>query len=143
MVNNKIALYAGSFDPFHQGHSSIVDKATQLFDKIYIVITWNPDKDNLDRIDQNYAYISKLYQDNPQVYVIANKNKLTAHLAQELGVKWLIRGARNDLDYNYELELACGNKSLNHELETVLILPDCNKVQYQSRLLRHKEKFNV
>ncbi|MFV8401481.1 pantetheine-phosphate adenylyltransferase [Mycoplasma sp. 005V] len=143
MQNNKSALYAGSFDPFHPGHQAVVEKALQLFETLYLVVTWNPDKDNKERVEANYTALCNLYANKPEVIVLQNTTQLTAHLAQELNVKWLIRSARNNTDYNYELELAYGNKSLNPELETILIVPDCDTVQYQSRLIRHKEKFNV
>ncbi|MFV8470361.1 pantetheine-phosphate adenylyltransferase [Mycoplasma sp. 654] len=143
MQNNKFALYAGSFDPFHQGHQAIVKKSLQLFDSIYLVVTWNPDKNNYDQVETNYQIIKDLYRDDSRVIVLQNKTKLTAQLAKELGVKWLIRSARSNSDYHYELELACGNKELNPELETILIVPDCNDIKYQSTLIRHKEKFNV
>ncbi|MFV8471666.1 pantetheine-phosphate adenylyltransferase [Mycoplasma sp. B6188] len=143
MLNNKTALYAGSFDPFHPGHQAIVTKALQLFDLLYLVVTWNPDKDNCSQVSKNYQIITDLYQNEPRIIVLQNTTKLTAHLAKELGVQWLIRSARNNSDYGYELELACGNKELNPELETILIVPDCQDIKYQSRLIRHKEKFNV
>lgn len=38
------ALYAGSFDPFTNGHLSIVEKAVELFDEVVIAIAHNPDK---------------------------------------------------------------------------------------------------
>ncbi|SJZ46348.1 pantetheine-phosphate adenylyltransferase [Mycoplasmopsis verecunda] len=142
MQNKKIALYAGSFDPFHKGHEVIVQKALKLFDELYIVVTWNPDKDNKQQIENNYLALQEFYKDNNVIKVLKNNNKMTADLCKDLNIKWLVRSARNNNDYNYELELACGNKSLNHELETVLILPNCEDINYESRLIRHKEKIN-
>ncbi|WLP85465.1 pantetheine-phosphate adenylyltransferase [Mycoplasma seminis] len=142
-MQNKIALFAGSFNPFHLGHQSIVQKGLKLFDEIYIVVTYNPEKDNLSSMQENYAYIKQLYANEPNIHVDMNQNQLTAQYARDKGIKWLLRSARNDVDFNYELQLACGNKELNNELETVLILPDCSNISYQSRLIRQKEKYNV
>ena len=41
----KKAIYAGSFDPFHNGHLDIVKKASKLFDEVYVVIAKNPKKE--------------------------------------------------------------------------------------------------
>lgn len=37
----KTALYAGSFDPFTNGHLEVVEKALKVFDKIVILVANN------------------------------------------------------------------------------------------------------
>ena len=40
----EIGFYAGSFDPFTNGHLHVVEKSAKLFDKVIIGIGVNPDK---------------------------------------------------------------------------------------------------
>ncbi|PAK21491.1 pantetheine-phosphate adenylyltransferase [Mycoplasmopsis agassizii] len=137
----KIAIFPGSFNPFHRGHFLILKKALKLFDFIYVVITQNPDKTNSDYFDQAQKNIKKLITDQnlENVKVLINKNKFTAHLAKELGATFLIRSARNVIDYNYETELAAGNKMLNNDLETIIIFPDFEGITFSSTLERHQK----
>ena len=44
-VNNKIAIFPGTFDPFTLGHHDIVTRGLKIFDKIFISIGNNPKKD--------------------------------------------------------------------------------------------------
>jgi pantetheine-phosphate adenylyltransferase len=46
MVNKKVALFPGSFDPFTKGHEDIVLRGLQMFDKIVIAIGYNSQKSN-------------------------------------------------------------------------------------------------
>ncbi|WP_029512930.1 pantetheine-phosphate adenylyltransferase [Mycoplasmopsis iners] len=136
----KIGIYPGSFDPLHEGHLAIIKKALSLLDKLYVVVTYNPDKDNLSFINERFQKVSKALKNEDKIVVLLNKNKLTADLAKEIEAKFLIRSARNNLDYQYELELAAANKSLNSSLETILIFPNYKDINYSSTLERHLKK---
>ena len=43
-MTNAIALYAGSFDPYTNGHHDIVRKAAALFDEVVVMIAVNTGK---------------------------------------------------------------------------------------------------
>ncbi len=43
-MQDKIAVYAGSFDPVTKGHLHIIEEAYKLFDTLYVAIGVNPDK---------------------------------------------------------------------------------------------------
>ncbi|WP_027334914.1 pantetheine-phosphate adenylyltransferase [Mycoplasmopsis felifaucium] len=139
-MSKKVALYPGSFDPFHLGHLSVLKKALRIFDEIHVVVSINPDKENLDNIDERYLNVKNELKNFKNVFVSINKDDLTANIAKKNGANFIIRSARNDIDYNYELQLAAGNNLLNPELETVLIVPDYDKIEYSSTLVRHMEK---
>ncbi|MGV2393786.1 UNVERIFIED_CONTAM: pantetheine-phosphate adenylyltransferase [Campylobacter lari] len=136
----KKAIYAGSFDPIHQGHLAIIDKSLLLFDFIYVIVSVNPDKNNLDNIDVRTQDVKNVLKNYKNVVVIQNKDDLIANLAKDLDVHFLIRSARNQSDYEYELVVAAANHSLNHDLETILILPDYKNIEYSSTLIRHRKK---
>ncbi|WP_406617071.1 pantetheine-phosphate adenylyltransferase [Mycoplasmopsis adleri] len=143
MKQNKIAIYPGSFDPLHDGHISVLEKGLLLFDKIIMVVSINPDKDNLEGIEQRYQEAKAKLSKYPNVEVILNKNDLIANIAKQYHANFIIRSARNTTDYAYELELAAGNHALNNKLETILILPNYDMIDYSSTLIRHKEKLGL
>lgn len=136
----KKAIFAGSFDPIHEGHLSIIKKSLKLFDWVFVVVSFNPEK----KSNTSFEKRSKLVQEHvaglKRISVIINKDEMTAHLAKKLDAKWLIRSGRNNIDYQYELEIAAGCNHLNHELETVLIIPDYKNIDFASRLIKQTKK---
>jgi pantetheine-phosphate adenylyltransferase len=134
----KIAIYPGSFNPFHEGHKSIVEKALKLFDLIYVVITKNPDKIAVNNFELNKEIIQK-YFDSKKVIVIINDNQLTGVLANELGSFFLIRSSRSNLDFEYELNLANANNFINNNLETIFLFPKYDHRDVSSTIIRHKK----
>ena len=45
----KIAVFAGSFDPFTLGHLDIVKRAAALFDELYVLLAVNASKKNTNK----------------------------------------------------------------------------------------------
>ncbi|WP_033161390.1 pantetheine-phosphate adenylyltransferase [[Mycoplasma] collis] len=139
----KKALYAGSFAPFHEGHLSILKKALKIFDYVYLVITINPDKEIDFDFNERKKIAQTFIKNLKNVKIIVNSNDLTVNLAKKLNVNWLIRSARNQMDFDYELDLAVSNKLENHEIETILLVPDSENINKSSTLERHKNKLKI
>ncbi|WP_027332891.1 pantetheine-phosphate adenylyltransferase [Mycoplasmopsis gallinarum] len=133
----KVAIYPGSFDPLHKGHISVIQKALKLFDKLIVVVSINPDKDNLINIEERYQTIKNQLASFKNVEVLLNRNQLIGELSKDLNVQFLVRSARNQIDYDYELDLASGHHTINPDLETILIIPDYEMLGVSSTLERH------
>ncbi|TQC54154.1 pantetheine-phosphate adenylyltransferase [Mycoplasmopsis mucosicanis] len=133
------AIYAGSFDPLHSGHQAVISKALKLVDHLIIVVSNNPDKNNLNNLEQRFNFIKNLYANNKNIEVLCNKNELIGNIAARLNVNFLIRSARNNTDYQNELDIAAGNHEVNPQLETILIIPDYEMIGISSTLIRHKQ----
>lgn len=43
-MNQRIAVCPGSFDPVTLGHLDIMNRASQLFDKVIVLVSVNPKK---------------------------------------------------------------------------------------------------
>lgn len=118
-MEQRIAIFPGSFDPYTIGHASIVDRALPLFDKIVVAIGVNRNKRSFLTEEQRIRMIADLYADEPKVEVISYDG-LTVDAARECGARFLLRGVRMIQDFEYEKNLAEVNRSISR-LETVLL----------------------
>jgi pantetheine-phosphate adenylyltransferase len=115
-------FYPGSFDPFTKGHLEIVKKASSLFDTVYIGIGYNPDKKRHFDVQKMKAAIKEICDiwdlNNVEVIIF---NNLTADVAKSLGVQYIVRGIRDNIDYNYEESLAKINYELTNGIDTLYL----------------------
>ena len=100
----RIALMAGSFNPFTIGHASIVERGLALFDEVVVAVGQHPDKPHTDAGERADA-IAAIYSDQPRVRVIVSR-QLTADTAREVGARFLLRGVRSVRDFEYERDMA-------------------------------------
>lgn len=114
------AIYPGSFDPFTNGHLDIVKKAAALFSEVYVVIGVNSNKRRAISSEKMKLAIEKtlaeLELNNVTVTIY---DGLVAKYAKANGIRYMIRGLRNNMDYNYEENIAEVNKLINPEMEYV------------------------
>ena len=115
-----IALYPGSFDPLTYGHLDIIERATHLFEKVVVSVVRNPRKTSLfraeERMEQIRIAVAELSTVEVQFF-----DGLTYQYAHALGAKFLIRGLRAVSDFEYELQMAQTNRTLDQELETIFL----------------------
>ncbi len=133
-MNQRIALFAGSFDPFTIGHYDIVERGLILFDKVVIAIGINDLKKSMFSIDERKRQLTDLYVNESRVEVITYTG-LTADIAQKTGATALLRGIRSGADYEYERSLADTNHMLCG-IETVLLFTDQKLSHISSHTVR-------
>lgn len=134
----KIALFPGSFNPFTIGHANIVSRALNLFDKVIIGIGINSEKSQ-ENIAKNLKEIEDRYANEPRVKVITYST-LTADVVEKENATCIIRGIRNNVDLNYESEIAQVNYTL-FKVETVFLLASPELKEISSSLVRELQKF--
>lgn len=121
MLIMKIGFYAGSFDPFTNGHLHVIKVSSQIFDKVIVGIGVNSSKSR--RFDKNIMKnaIEKVLISNKltNVVVITYSN-LSVDAALENGANFLIRGIRNGMDYDYEENIALINEEIS-SLDTIYV----------------------
>lgn len=117
---NRIALFAGSFDPFTRGHQNIVDRALAgIADEVVVAIGVNYNKKYMFTLDERLEAIRTVYKDEPRVRVEAYEG-LTTDYAQSIGAAFLLRGVRSVKDFEFERDIAEVNRRLTG-IETVLL----------------------
>jgi len=104
------ALFPGSFDPFTLGHKVVVDQALELFDRIVIAVGVNSEKRGLMTAENRVRLIRDLYKDNHRIEV-RTYTELTGAFCRELGIRFILRGLRNNVDFEYERNIAQVNQT--------------------------------
>ena len=131
----RIALFAGSFDPFTRGHEAVIEEALRLFDKVVIGVGENISKKSLLSVEQRCRLIEALYANEERVRV-AKYSTLTGDFAREVGATVLVRGVRNTVDFEFERTIEVTNRQLFPELTTVLLPTPAELMHISSSMVR-------
>ena len=122
MLNHRIAVYPGTFDPITRGHEDLVRRAAGLFDKVILAVAESPSKRPLFSLQERVAMAQEVLADVPQVEV-CGFNCLLMKFVHDHNAKVIVRGLRAVSDFEYEFQMAGMNRSLFPEVETVFLTP--------------------
>ena len=136
----KNAIFPGSFDPITIGHIEIVEKSLKIFDEIIIAIGTNTDKKYMFSENQRLNFILEHFENEKNVKVVAYDG-LTFELCKKLKVKYIVRGVRNILDFEYEKNMAEFNRNLG-QIETIIITSSNKKSHISSSFVKELIKNN-
>lgn len=140
-VKKNVAVYPGTFDPITAGHADIIQKVLQLFKAVIVVVAKNPHKATLFTVEERMYFIRDIYKNNPRVKVLSYEG-LMVDLMEKLGSCVMIRGLRAVSDFEYELQMALTNRSLNPKVETVFLTPDVSHIYLNSGVAKEIAQFN-
>lgn len=113
-------LFPGTFDPVTLGHTDIIGRALPLFDKLYIGIGRNSNKEPMFSEEQRLKWLKDIYKDEPKISVVAYDG-LTVDCCKEIGARFIMRGIRYVNDFEYEKAIADMNRSLGNMPETIFL----------------------
>lgn len=114
-------IYPGSFDPITLGHLDIIARAAKKFDKVYVAILNNVNKNYIFDVNDRKKIIEDACKEIPNVEVVIFGG-LLIELCKELEVYNILRGLRMISDYEAEVQMALANKSMNDEIETYFMV---------------------
>jgi pantetheine-phosphate adenylyltransferase len=137
---NRICLFPGTFDPVTLGHTDIINRALPLFDKLYIGIGRNTNKQPMFSEQQRLNWINEIYQGNDKVEAVVYDG-LTVDCCKKIGANYILRGIRYVNDFEYEKGIADMNRSIAQNIETIFLtcLPQYTSVA--STLVRDVLKY--
>jgi len=118
--SQNIAVFPGSFDPFTKGHEEIVRRALPLFDKLYIAIGYNINKQRQFSIEEQKNLIASYFSQEENIEIVSYEG-LTTDFCHHIGARYIVRGLRNFIDFHYESEMAAVNKTLAPDIETIFL----------------------
>ena len=113
----KIAVFPGSFDPVTLGHLSVIEAVAPIFDKLYVAIGVNADKPGCFPVEKRKQWLQQVLSSFNNIEII-DYNGLTVDLCKTLNAKFLVRGLRNVLDFQYEKDMAEANRKLHLVMAT-------------------------
>ena len=119
----RIAIYPGTFDPIHRGHSDIINRAANLWDELYIAVADSPHKNTRFSLDERKTMIDHEFNTIKNIKVISFNN-LLIDLASSLDARILVRGLRVVSDFEYEFQMLGMNRTMNPDIETVFLMAE-------------------
>lgn len=138
----KRVIMPGSFDPITNGHLHMIERAITLFDEVYVVILYNPNKKGMFSIEERLQFIKEAVKDLPQVKVDAYDG-LTINYARKVKACAMLRGIRNTKDFEYEKDLAAMNTLIAPEIETVFLFADGEHALISSSMVKELAHFHA
>ncbi|MBW2595545.1 MAG: pantetheine-phosphate adenylyltransferase [Deltaproteobacteria bacterium] len=118
----KTAVYPGSFDPITNGHVDIIDRGLGVFNKIIVLVGYNPNKlTTLFSVEERVSMIREVVGDNPRIEVDSFSGLLVDYVKKS-EASCILRGLRAMSDFEYEFQLALINRRLNRKIETVFLM---------------------
>ena len=127
-------LYPGTFNPIHNGHADLVERAASIFDKVVVGIATSPHKSPGElKTRVNLASEALSHVDNVEV---KGFNTLTVEFAREVGAQVILKGIRTVTDFEYEFQMLSMNRALQPGLETIFLAPSEQFSYISSTLVR-------
>jgi len=113
-------LYPGTFDPLTNGHLDLIERAEKIFGNLVVAVLENTSKTPTFNLERRIIQIKNSLSHLPNIEVISYSG-LTVDCANDLKANLILRGLRAMSDFEYELQIAHTNKSLNNDIETIFL----------------------
>jgi pantetheine-phosphate adenylyltransferase len=116
----KYCIYPGTFDPITLGHQDVIERASQIFDKLIVAVALNKNKQTCLTVPQRVELVSLVCNKikNCSVEVLSYNDLLTDFLL-DYDNPCVVRGIRNNNDLSYEHNMAYMNHRLNQNMDTI------------------------
>ena len=131
----KRIIYPGTFDPIHNGHLDIANRAAKIFDELVLVVAINKEKNPLFTSDERIGLIEKSVVDIKNVRV-SSFNGLVVDYAKSEEAVAIIRGLRHVSDFEFEFQMAMMNYNLNPEITSMFMMPDEKYIHLNSTVIK-------
>lgn len=116
----KTAIYPGSFDPVTLGHYDIIERSSQIFDRLIVGVLNNSAKSPLFSVEERVKMLKDVTKELPNVE-IKSFDGLLIDFARENQAQVIVRGLRAVTDFEYELQMAQMNRVIAPEIDTLFL----------------------
>lgn len=127
----RIIVYPGSFNPITFGHMNIIERALGLFDKVIVAFGTATDKNPDVLLDERMELCRQALNQFGSCIEVEKFSGLLVDFVRANHTKFILRGLRTLMDYEYEFQMLEMNRHLDPELEYVL-LPTASKWSFVS-----------
>ena len=135
---SKLAVYPGSFDPITLGHLDIIERASEVFEQVQVVVVHNPGKNPFFTVSERVQMVTDALIERGlmgRVTVDSLSDGLLTEYASQIGASVLIKGFRTGVDIEYELPMARVNRDLSG-IETIFLPSDPANTHISSSLVK-------
>lgn len=132
----RVAVCPGSFDPVTYGHLDIISRATKLFDKVIVLVSANLEKHPVFTLTERLLMIEKVTKGFDNIVIDILEDELLADYVRRVGANAIVKGLRAVTDFEYEFQMALGNKKLYPEAETVFLTTSAENMYLSSSIVR-------
>ena len=130
------AVFAGTFDPFTNGHLDIALRAAELFDELVIFVPMQngkktplfTPKERIGLIIESCASVSNI---SVQLFSGLLVNEVAA-----IGATHIVRGLRATSDFESEFNMVQFNSELSPDIETVFLMSKADQLHYASSSIK-------
>jgi pantetheine-phosphate adenylyltransferase len=131
----KRGIYAGTFDPFTNGHQDILDRSLKILDEVTVLVAVSPTKKPLFTPEQRVEMLTDHFRVNPKVK-IDFWDGLVVEYARQKQIGTLVRGLRPTGDFEIEFQMAAMNRTIYPQIETVFFMTEGLNYFVSSSLVR-------
>ena len=131
----KRALYPGTFDPLHNGHLDVLERASKLFDEVVVAVAESTTKSTMFTLEQRIDLLERAVVSIPHVRVVPFTGMLI-HEFERLGVDVVVRGVRLFQDFEYEYTMALMNRRLLDSFDVLCLMPSEQVLSLSSSLIK-------
>lgn len=135
MIKASAVIYPGTFDPLTNGHTDLIARAANLFDRVVVAVAVNTSKVPLFSHQERIDLATRALAHIPQVEVVGFDTLLITK-AHSLGIRVILRGLRVVSDFEYEFQLATMNRHVAPLIETMFLTPSEKFMFISSTLIR-------
>lgn len=134
-MGEKVAVYPGTFDPFHNGHLEIIRRALGTFDRVIVALGLNPEKETIFTLEERLDMIQRSVEGDPRIQCDAFDGLLVRY-AERKQAQAIVRGLRAVSDFEYEFQLALMNRKLSRKIETFFLMTAHRYLYVSSRIIK-------
>ncbi|MBR3679941.1 MAG: pantetheine-phosphate adenylyltransferase [Oscillospiraceae bacterium] len=136
MHTRRVAVCPGSFDPVTFGHLDIISRASKLFDKVIVLVSTNLNKTPAFTLTERLLMIQKVTEEYDNIIIDILEDELLADYMRRVGAHAIVKGLRAVSDFEYEFQMALGNKKLYPEAETVFLTTAAENMYLSSSIVK-------
>src|SRR5258705_3167421 len=133
----RTAVYPGSFDPITNGHTDLVRRSLQVFDRVVVAVAFNPYKDLAwFTPEERVTMIRETFESEGDRVEADKFSGLLVDYAASKGANVIVRGLRAVADFEYEFQMTMMNRHLRGEIETIFMMTGESHFYTSSRLVK-------
>ena len=136
----RIAVCPGSFDPVTLGHLDIMQRASQLFDRVIVLVSVNSKKSPSFTPEERVEMIKRTAGHLKNIEV-ETFDGLLADFVRKKKATAIVKGLRAVTDFEYEFQMALANKKLCPEAETVFLVTRSENMYLSSSVVKQIASF--